>query len=68
MVLARPRRSVLDVAEADVGVYTQHDYIVVVELAAISSTLLRKFAKSDEGMVASLSLRGRRIQLLLEAR
>ena len=47
MVLARPLRSVMDVAEADVGVYTKHDYIVVVELAAISSALLRK---SDESI------------------
>ena len=42
MVLARPRWSVMDVAEADVGVYTKYDCFVVVELAAISSTLLRK--------------------------
>ena len=31
-----------DVVEADVGVYTKRDCIVVVELAAISSTLRNK--------------------------
>ena len=29
------------VAKADVGIYTIHDCVIVVELAAISSTLLR---------------------------
>ena len=36
-----------DVAEADVGAYTKHDCIVIVELAAISSTFRKELGHFD---------------------